>query len=59
MNMTEKNMDKYFQKMTIKDLRNFCLSANSELENKLKDELKAVAGGQCEVRIKDVEVTEE
>lgn len=25
------NMDKYFQKMTIKDLRNFCLSANSEL----------------------------
>lgn len=44
-----------FQKMSLKDLRNYCLNNKSDRENAIKD---AVCS-RSKVHIKDVEVSEE
>lgn len=49
------DLDEDFQKMSLKDLRNYCLNNNSEHEK----EIKAAFGLQIKVHIKDVEVSEE
>lgn len=49
------DLDQDFQKMSLKDLREYCLNNSSERENEIKDTLCA----QSKVHIKDVEVTEE
>lgn len=49
------DLDEDFQKMSLKDLRNYCLNHNSEHEKEIKDAF----GSQIKVHIKDVEVSEE
>jgi hypothetical protein len=49
------DLDEDFQKMSLKDLRKYCLNNISECENAIKAALCA----QFKVHIKDVEVTEE
>lgn len=51
-----KDMSKEFQEMSLADLKNYCLKNKS---SPLKEELKSCLGDECEVHIKDVEVTEE
>ena len=51
-----KDMSKEFQEMSLADLKNYCLKNKS---SPLKEELESCLGDACEVRIKDVEVTEE
>ena len=48
------DLDLDFQKMSLKDLQNYCLSNSSERENEIKDAICA----NSKVHIKDVEVTE-
>ena len=48
------DLDLDFQKMSLKDLQNYCLSNSSECENEIKDAICA----NSKVHIKDVEVTE-
>lgn len=50
-----KDLDEDFQKMSSKDLQNYCLNNISERENAIKD---AVCS-QSKVHIKSIEVTEE
>ena len=47
------DLDLDFQKMSLKDLQNYCLSHSSERENEIKD-----ICANSKVHIKDVEVTE-
>lgn len=49
------DMSKDFQKMSLADLRNYCLENNSSA---LEEELKSCVGDQCEVHIKDVVIME-
>lgn len=49
------DLDEDFQKMSLKDLREYCLNNTSERENAIKD----VLCSQSKVHIKDVEVSEE
>lgn len=49
------DLDEDFQKMSLKDLRNYCLNNNSEHEKEIKD----VLCSESKVHIKDVEVSEE
>lgn len=49
------DLDEDFQKMSLKDLRNYCLNNISEHEK----EIKVALGPQIKVHIKDVEVSEE
>lgn len=49
------DLDLDFQKMSLADLRNYCLSNSSERENEIKDTICA----NSKVHIKSVEVTEE
>lgn len=48
------DLDLDFQKMSLKDLQNYCLSNSSERENEIKDAICA----NSKVHIKSVEVTE-
>lgn len=48
------DLDLDFQKMSLKDLRNYCLNNSSEHEKEIKDAL----GLQIKVHIKDVVVME-
>lgn len=50
------DMSKDFQKMSLADLRNYCLENNSSA---LEEELKSCLGDECKINIKSVEVTEE
>lgn len=49
------DLDEEFQKMSLKDLREYCLNNNSEREGAIKDALCS----ESKVHIKDVEVSEE
>lgn len=49
------DMSKDFQKMSLADLRNYCLENNSSA---LEEELKLCLGDDWKVHVKDVEVTE-
>lgn len=51
-----KDMSKAFQEMSLADLKNYWLKNES---SPLKEELESCLGDACEVRIKDVEFTEE
>lgn len=53
--LNREDLDLDFQKMSLKDLQNYCLNNNSERENAIKDAICA----KSKVHIKNVEVTEE